>query len=261
MVFKLKSFVFLFCLVSFIQSCKENGKGSKITTPAKEKEFQFRLSPAINTSYKYEVVNETHSEQEINDTKTSNGTRMEMALTYTVKKDSSGLYDFTMHYDKFKMHIKALDQEKEIDAENASLSFDPLEKIFGAFKNATIRVQADEKANVKKVTGFTELTGKMRTLANGDEDALQMLNTTIKQYVGEENIRASFEKTFKPLPDKLLKEGDEWIISQPVSSDLKVKVDNTYKVKSIEDGVATITISADIHLENQPTIMDQWACR
>ena len=256
MMVNAKSFLFFLWLSVSILSCKEKGTGGNESSPTVEKGFQFRLNPAFNTPYKYEMVNETSSEQEINDTKTSNETKIEMALTYSVNRDSSGLYNFNMQYDKFKMHIKALDQEKEIDAETASLSFDPIEKIFGAFKNAAIQVQVDEKANVKKVTGFTDLTSRMRILANGNPDALQMLNSTLRQYVAEENIRSSFEKTFKPLPDKLLKEGDEWVVSQPISNDFRNNIDITYKVKSIKNEVVTITTNSDINLENQPTFME-----
>jgi Family of unknown function (DUF6263) len=267
MVLKLKLFVIVFCLVISGQSCKEKDKSAansgnraenkgsssngESSSSSAEKNFQFRLSPSVNKPYKYEMLNETVTEQEVNDTKASNESKIEMGVSYTVTKDTAGLFNFTMVYDKFKLHIKALDQEMNIDADNASQSFDPIEKIFGAFKNAAIQVQSDEKANVKKVTGFKELTDKMWTLAAGNPDALQMLNTTVKQYVAEENIKSSFEKTFKPLPDKLLKEGDTWVESQPVSSDLKTNIDNTYKVKSIEDGIATITISSDINMENQ----------
>jgi hypothetical protein len=218
--------------------------------------FQFRFKPPDASVYSYTTKNETNISQTVNENKIESETEMNIGLSYQVKKDTSNLYNITMTYDKFNVRIKSNDNETEADAENAAALPDPSMKVFGAFKNATLHIQTDNKSNVKKIEGLDKIIADLRILANGDPEALEMVNGSIKQYTDPSTIKTSFEQMFKLLPDKPLHEGDEWTVDAPIGTDLQLNTKNTYKVESIEDGVVKIISNADINLKDQTIVIE-----
>lgn len=189
--------------------------------------------------------------------KAGNETKTNMVLSYLFTKDSTGLYDIKMNYDRFQLHVKALDQEKEIDADNAAGSFDPVTMVLAAFRNASIGYMVDGTGKVKDISGFKELSSEIYKLAGGNPDSIQLLQTSVSQYTDSKSMQSRFEGTFKLLPDSVLKEGDSWILTEPVTSDIYKNVETKYKVKSIKNGVITITANADIDIASQPMMMER----
>lgn len=248
--------IFIFLLIcALLLSCNSDESGSVTKKSSTnfdiESEFNTHLSPEFNKKYLYEIVNEINTEQEVNGENISNESRSNMVISYLFTKDSSGSLNTHMIYEKFKLHVKAMGQEKDIDAENAEDSFEPVIKIFGAFKNAAIGYVADSSGKVKAISGLKKLSDDMYKFAGGDPDAIQLLKTSISQYTESKNMQAQFENIFSMLPDTVLKKGYSWVVMEPVASDIDALIGTKYTVKSISGNFITVSIASDIDLMNK----------
>lgn len=255
MNFNRLNFVLLVC-APFVFSCFEKKKEDKATHLVKAGELQLHVKADAPQTYNYEIVNSTSTTIEIENKDIQNESKIEMNVAYTISKDSLNYYDYQLAYNKFKVYVKVLDQEKEIDADDAGVSLDPMEKIYGAFKHAKIHFKTDSLANVIEVNGYKELFGRMKTYAGGNKDALEIVDSSLSQYSSEKNIRGSFQTIFNLLPNKELKKGDSWIVKEEVSSSPKIYIDNKYSVKSIDKTKIVLKIDADVDLNQQPTEID-----
>lgn len=248
------AFIFLF-ICAFLISCNSNETGTFANNSSanfgKESGYTAHLSPELSKEYQYEIVNETNTEQEVNGDNISNESRTNLVLSYLFTKDSSGSLNIRMGYEKFILHVRAMGQEKDIDAENAENSFEPVIKIFGAFKDATIGYVADSSGKVKAISGLKELSEDMYKYAGGDPDAIQLLKTSISRYTESKNMQAQFENIFKTLPDTVLSKGYTWVVMEPVASDIDARIGTKYTVKSISGNKIIIRIDSDIDLMNQ----------
>jgi hypothetical protein len=248
----------LLCCALFFLSCFENKKAEEATQLVKVEELQLHLNTAdIPQNYYYEIVNSTNTTVEVENNEIENESKIEMDVAYSISRDSLNYYDYQLTYKKFKVYVKALDQEKEIDADDAGVSLDPMEKIYGAFKEAKIHFKTDSLANVIEVNGFSELFSKMRANANGNKDALEMVDSSLSQYSSKKGINESFQTIFNLLPKRDLKKGDSWIVKEEVSKSPKIYISNKYTVKSIEKTQIILTIDADVNLNEQATIVDE----
>ena len=189
--FKIQMF-FLSCLLFVFTNCKQTPK--KSISPNQDLTFHFNFQPKELIKYSYDLKNVTNISQKVNDNKIENETEMNIGLSYQVKKDTSNLYNITMTYDNFNFRIKSNDNETEADADNAAALPDPSMKVFGAFKNATLHIQTDNKSNVKKIEGIDKIIVDLRILANGDPEALEMVNGSIKQYTDPSTIKTALNK-------------------------------------------------------------------
>lgn len=248
-----KIILIILTLQSFY-SCDNFKNSTKHLSVETVNTFSFLKKIEDDNKYTYDIKNESISEQEINDIKTKTETKTDIGLTYLIHKDSLNQTVFTLKYDKFKLHTKALEYEQDIDAETASNSTDPTQKVIGAFQNAAIKIHTTDSGKVIKVVGNQELEENMRKIANGDPDALAMINNSVKEMISTENIISNFEKSFNPLQKKTLKEGDQWIDSSTISAEIPIQMKNTYTVKSIEDNEIIIKSNAPFELIDQPTV-------
>jgi len=249
----MKLFLFFFLgMLCFIFSCTDNEQHARLSTTQETKIYRPRLNPDVNSDHKYEVISETTSITEVNDEESESFTKIDMGMSYAIKKDTSGQFDFTMTYDKFRLSAEAFGQKKVIDMQNAANSFDQSERMFSAFKSVRLQLKVDTGGNVRSISGLQELGDNMRNLATGNAEAIQLLNTSLQQYAGQENLKLMFEKSFKFLPDTLLQEGYKWESSESLAGGLGERITNKYKVESMEDKVITVSSSMKIHLEDRP---------
>jgi hypothetical protein len=251
---KYKISIFL-SVIAFV-SCKEQNRHFGNSESVKNEIITFKLNPPVNKIYKYLTVTETEMEQEVNDEKMKNSNKLEMAMTYSFQKDSLGNLIAYTKYNQFKLSIKAQDLEKELDASNAATSIDPTEKMFGAFQNAEVKFVIDTLGNVKSVSGTKTISDKMYQLANGNTEALQMLNGSIKQYVGDAFFKQVAEQNFKLFSNRQLKPGDTIMISTPINAGFNFTTTTIYKLATIENNIATIEADADVDMKEQDIIVE-----
>jgi len=237
-----------FFLVAGTVACKSGNKEAEIKAP---EHVQFRLLPELNKKYSYSLVNESEMKQEVNDRKFENITKLEIDADYTFSKDTAAGMRLTMSYQKFKLYIKAMDEEKKLDASTAAESFAPSDKMFAAFNNAAVTATVDSVGNASGFSGLDVIKTKMTAYAGTDEEALQMLNGSIRQYVSDQFFKQSIENSLKAFTTRKLKIGDTVMVSTPVGEGLNISASVVYKLVSIKNDIATVTVNADVSLKDQ----------
>jgi hypothetical protein len=198
-------------------------------------------------------------QEQVNEKTMVNENRVEMGYVYNINKNGINGFQLAVKFDKFKFGVKAQGIEKEVDAATAASSIYPSERVFSAFNNASLLILIDSLGNVKSVLGYQKINDQMSQLAKGDASALQIVNSAVKQYVNEGFFKQMAEQSFKIYPNKILRVGDEWTQNVPISSDIKSNTVNTYKLKSVKNGIATISYRADIDLDEQPLTMQGYS--
>lgn len=247
---------YLFLIPIFLYSCTNLDRQSNNKSSTKNKQITFKLNPELAKIYRYSVVTETEMEQEVNEEKMKNSNILETGIDYSFKKDFNANYVTTATFTKFKLAIKAGEEEKELDASRASAAIDPTENIFGAFKDAQIRFVLDSLGNVKSVSGTKAISDKMYQLANGNAEALQMVNGSIKQYVGDTFFKQVAEQNFKIFTNKQIRTGDTVMVTTPINVGLNFTITTIYRLKSVEKGIANIEGSAEFELKDQEIMVE-----
>lgn len=242
----------IFCI--FFISCKNEGKHS--TYQSTPEYIQVKLNPEMNKKYTYTIDNESEMVQEVNEQKFDNSSQLDIDVSYIFSKDTSGRMQLKMTYEKFKLLIKALDQEKELDASTASGSYLPSDKMFAAFEKATISAAIDSNGNVSNISGTDIIRTRMEEFAGNDLEARSLLNGSIKQYVGEQFFKQSMESCLRPFTSRRLKIGDTVMVTTPVGGELNISASVVYKLVSIKGEFADIAVSADVEIKDQILVVD-----
>jgi hypothetical protein len=250
-------FVFFSILAFFCNACNPTDKGAthgKVGIMGDT--VTIRFSPVPNTLYQYNTESNTDISQEVNGQLSENSSRLAISTAYTIDRDSTGMYRFKITYKGFKLSANSNGEKIELDAETADKAEEASERMFGAFKNAQIMAVVDTVGKVQSVVGQQAITDKMQVLAVGSPAALQMLQTSIKQYVTDEFYKSAIEQQVKLFNGRPLKIGDKWSVDEPINMGISFTSSNSYHFVSLKDGVAKFTLNAFIDIKEQPLNVD-----
>jgi hypothetical protein len=222
------------------------------STPNSFQEISLKLNLPQNGRYHYELSSQNSFSQELKGENTTNQSVMEAGYDYIVNKNTENSFQLLMKYTKFKFVIKNPEGDIEFDAAKASSLVDPSQRIFAAFDKAQFMISVDTLGNVQSLTGYEQIKERMNQLASSSPQALQVVNSTFKQYVNEGFFKQQVEQNFKMFPGKKLKVGDNWKTNISINGGLKLNLENTYTLKTVKDGIAEISSIAYINMTEQP---------
>lgn len=211
------------------------------------KTYKLRLSPIANSSYHYDISNESELKMESGQKKVDNVNRSNTGVYYEMTKDSAGNFVFHIRYDKVHLYTNSSGTETEMDAANAATTHDPLEKMLGALTSARIVAVITPLGEVKTVTGYKEMGDKiMEGFNNSDLNVRKMARSRLEQVIGNGIVKKNMDQLFKIFPDSAVHIGDQWKSSGKQQSDLNLNVNNSFTLKGIDDGVALIRSEGDM---------------
>ncbi len=225
-----------------VASCKTQGDSvSDSDKYDPDKTYRLQLNPAAGSSYQYEITNETEIDLTVDDKKVENVNRSEVGLSYTIEKDSLGNFLFTMRYDTIHIYTKKNGDESEADAANAQMTLNPVEKMIGILKNATIVTTVTPGGEIKSMTGYKEVGEKiMAGFAPDDANSRRIAEGQWEKAVGEELVKKNMDQLFKIFPDSAVHLGDTWNLTSRQEGDLSLVVKGHYKLKAINSEIAII---------------------
>jgi hypothetical protein len=162
---------------------------------------------------------------------------MEMIYTYT--GDEGGDKKLAITYDHVVMHSMSPMGKIDYDSKDTQ----PREKGTGLMdsligKSFTITVAPN--GEIKKVEGMSDLINAMAKTDGGDAAANAFSDTT---------VRLMMQNSFDIYPGKPVKTGDTWVKKTQMGfATIKVDVENTYTLKSIDGNKATIAVTSVLSL-------------
>lgn len=225
----------------------------KNTIVDSQKEYHFELNSPIDTPIKYQIVNATEITQEVDGKETSSENKITIGIEFRFKKISDTTYLANILYNQFELFVKTDQYDQTLDASKAKQSYVPSEKIFSALDNAQFTAIISKKGNISSITGIKELTQRMKELAAGNTEALDIVNNSAQQYTNESLVKTMLEQTFKQLPPQKLKLGESWQVIIPYPAELNIPITTEGRLKNIEGGIATIEYNSVIKIEDLET--------
>jgi hypothetical protein len=246
--YQMKVSVFVLLVAISFFSCKTQPKSSRENDAYDpNKMYKLQLNPPVGSSYYYDITNESEMEVEIDDKKTGNETKTTTGLSFKIDKDSTGGFSFTMQYDKLKYYSKTGDREVNVDAANATGSFDPIEKTLGAVKNTSMVAMISPSGEVKSINGYKELGDKIIAgFAPGDETGKATARLQWEKQVGSGMIKNNMRQLFKIFPDSMVHLRDTWRLTSEQEGEVSLMVKSTFTLKAINNDIAIISVTGNI---------------
>lgn len=243
----MKNIAFLIYVMLLVDSCKESTNGGSESAvaarPGTESSlFKLQLNPTPNVVYHYEISSQSDTRLEAEGKEINNISRTNIGVSFTINKDSLGNYLFTTRYDKLKVYTKNNNQESELDADHATQTFDPVEKMLGLLKQSEITTTITPQGEMKSVTGYQELTDKiMAAFTNSDVTTQSIVKSRWQQLIEEGVMKKSTDQLFSLFPDSAVKIGDKWTLQSTQKGEINLNVTTTCTLEEISNGKAIIT--------------------
>lgn len=258
-IFRKINHVFLLLLYVFTACKMLPASDRQFETLSSDKVYHLKLSAVAGSVYYYNIYNETATQFTLNENKTDNVNKTTLGITYTISNDAGGKYLFDMRYDKIKIYSNNAGTENEMDADNAALTANPVEKMLGVLKNADITAMVDSSGNVQSVTGYQELTAKLfENMGATDTYTRAQVQTQWEKFIKQGFVKSNLDQLLKIFPDSAVRIGDKWKLDVQQNTELNLVAKSSFLLKSISDSIATIIVSGNIQSDNKPSnIMGQ----
>lgn len=165
-----------------------------------------------------------------------------MEMLYNCKSDSAGVKALDITYDHIVMSMTSPMGEMKYDSRSGGQSpmgTNLMDSLIG--KTFTLNVAPDGK--ILSVTGLDALIASFNT---GDNPMEQQ---NVKNQLNDTAIRMMMQNSFDMYPGHKVSVGDTWSKKQQMTvSGIDISMDNTYTLKSVENGNATLSVASDLNL-------------
>lgn len=123
----------------------------------------------------------------------------------------------------------------------------------------TLQMKMDSNGKVASITGFDAIYQKINSAVTPMiKDAKQRSQAiaSLKSGFNEKVLKEQFTKNLMIIPAKGVKLGEKWTSSENASADGKTKLSTTYTLKSVDNGVAEITVDGGIPYKSEKQAKD-----
>jgi hypothetical protein len=180
----------------------------------------------------------------LSDNKIDNLNKTDVGVVYSINRDPAGDFKIELQYDKLKIFTKSGDSEMEMDAANAALTINPVEKMLGVLKQAVIVANVNQTGELKSITGYDELTEKiMAQVGSSDVYTRETARKQWEQSVGKGMVRNNLDQLFKIFPDSAVHIGDKWKLNINQGDALGLDAKASFMLKGIEVDNALVSSS------------------
>ena len=248
----MNKFIYILFLLFLFSSCKTGADSNRnYDSFNPDKVYKLQLNPTAGSAYHYEITNETEIKVETDDKKIIHLNKTNVGIKYTIDKDSAGNFLLTMLYDTIHLYTRNNDTETELDAANAGFSLNPVEKMLGILKEATIISTINSAGQTMSMRGYEEIGDRIiESLGTEDMAIKNFAQSQWKKTIGDGLIKKNMDQLFKIFPDSAVHLQDTWKLTTKEEGDLSLNVKNIYTLKAINSEIALITSEGKIKSNN-----------
>jgi hypothetical protein len=238
----MNKYFFLLFLLSFTISCKlQPGSDRRYADGNPNKEYKLRLNPEAGSKYYFTITSGSEFRMEVDGKKVDRQNKSTVGVSYAIDKDSIGNFRLSMVYDKIHFYSKNKDGETDLDADD-STGLDPVEKLMGILKGATIQSVVSPRGDIQSIKGYDELKDKLLASFNpNDRYTRAIAEKQWEERIKEGLIKKNMEQLFKIFPDSTVHVGDKWQLSSVQKDEINLNIRNAYILKDIHNGIALIS--------------------
>ncbi len=187
------------------------------------------------------------------DGKSQSGTNeMTDEMTFTVDNFTNGVYDITINLTGKRNSQSANGKSVVIDTKQAEPKEDQLKmmwKVNKALVGNKLNLKMTETGKVISITGFDtvykKVAASVATAIKDQKDRTGFINN-FKQSFNEKILKDQLAKNLVLIPAKGAKVGEKWTQSENATPDGKIKLTTTYTLKSVDNGIAQISVAGGI---------------
>jgi Family of unknown function (DUF6263) len=212
------------------------------------KVYHLRLNPVVGSQYTYTVTRSTEFVMEVEGKKVDNKSRATMEVTYTIGKDSIGEILLGIVYNKIHLYTRNGDTEQEEDADKAgNETADPVEKMLGILKGASLRAVVNSAGQIKSMQGDEAIKDKLLAgFRPSDTYAKTIASQQWDRQVKDGLLKNNMEQLFNIFPDSAVHVGDRWKLSSTQHEAIDMVNKASFQLKEIVDGTAVIRSEGEI---------------
>jgi len=215
-------------------------------------QVKLSFNPEKGERYQYISKTESTAKQQIMGQEIPMSTVMEMSFDMTVKEKTEDEIRLECIYNDILMSISSPMIEVKYDSKNPAENPTKMDKmmsqILGALAGKSIIVDFEPNGSVKSISGFDAIMKDMLDGLPENPEMQQMANASMQSF-DDKAIKNMFEQAFKIYPEQAVNIGDSWqggISMAMMGADNQIN--NTYQLKSIEEGNAVINVSSVFNL-------------
>lgn len=173
-------------------------------------------------------------------------------MSFTVNDFKDGVYDITINLLGKSSSQTANGKTVSVDTKSAAPKDANLKMMYNinkALVGNQLQMKMKDNGEVVSITGFEPIYTKISTAASGqikDAKEKKAFIDGFKQSFNDNTLKEQFTKNLMILPKAGAKIGQTWTETENASPDGKVKLSTNYTLKSIENGLATLTVTGGI---------------
>lgn len=179
-------------------------------------------------------------------------------MSFTVDNiDAKGNYDISMVLVGKRMSTSSQGKTQSIDTKGNAPT-DQNQKFMWAVQKAQtgnkLNIKMDKNGKILSITGFDAIYKKVNTAITPivkDATQIKAFMENFKTGYSEKILKEEFGKNINVLPTKGAKIGESWNETVNVTPDGSVKLSTTYTLKSVENGIAEISVKGGIPRKSQ----------
>lgn len=173
-------------------------------------------------------------------------------VSFKVDHFENNIYDITIHFLNKRTSQSGNGQSAVVDTKTAEPKEEMLRNkwvIDKALTGNTLKMKMDKNGKIISITGFEPIYTKISTALSKltkDSKVKAALLAQTKEGFNEKILKEQFSKNLMVIPEKGAKIGDTWKETEDASEDGKIKLTTNYALKSVENGIVTISVSGGI---------------
>lgn len=231
-------------LLAFM-SCK-NAEGSNYANS--NDELNLALNLEQGKTYKYIIDTESSIKQEYN------GQKMDMNMTITgdmsfdVKEKAGDITNMDAIYNSMKFSMITPQGTLGFNSNNQD-STDVFSKIMSTIIGKKLSISMTKNGSISNVKGFNEIfDGMTKAIPELTNDENEQAKMQLEQLYGEESIKSNFKQITGYLPNKKVKVGDKWNVTDTLNQNgLSFINEATYELLKIDKNDVTIKGTTKIY--------------
>lgn len=173
-------------------------------------------------------------------------------MSFTVNDFKDGVYDISINLLGKSNSQTANGKTVSVDTKSAAPADANLKMMWTmnkALVGNKLQMKMKENGEVVSISGFEPVYAKIGTAASVQiKDAKQKsaFVNSFKQSFNQNSIKEQFTKNLMILPKTGAKIGQSWTETENATPDASVKLTTTYTLKSVDNGLMTVTVSGGI---------------
>ena len=225
-----------------------------------DKVYSLKVKPTTGTKMRYEISNETKTEFEVNEKKIENIAKSEATVSYSINQDSIGNYLVGIKYEKIHVYSKIGENETDYDTEQPVSETDPVSQMFAALKASNISVLIKSSGEVVKVNGYQQILNHIFNGINREDPATkEVIQKQWQQMVEQSLVKKNLVQLFEIFPDSAVHVGDKWKFLTKQTENIAFKINNVFRLKSINNGVAFLESHGKITADSTATTISGYS--